>query len=75
MKTKGLWILEWHHASNNIHIQPLAMTIQGNLARFRANQNPGVWVPLFIETKAEVDETADQVRPLLIEREQSKDPV
>ena len=69
-----LWVLEWHHRSNNLHVQPIARTVETNLAKLHTNEEPGAWVPIFVGTKAEVDKAADRVRPILIERERGRGP-
>lgn len=75
MSNGDLWVLEWHHRSNNIHIQPLASTVGVNLSKFHLDVEPGAWVPICVGTRDEVDAAADSVRPTLIERERSREQV
>lgn len=72
MSNGDLWVLEWHHRSNNIHIQPLTSTVGVNLSKFHLDVEPGAWVPICVGTRDEVDAAADSVRPTLITREAEK---
>lgn len=68
-----LWVLEWHHGSNNIHIQPLGAMVGLNQLRFVLNHPPaGRYVPIFIGSREQVEREADKVRPVLAAREKER---
>lgn len=71
--TAGLWVLEWHQESNNIHIQPLSRMVGLNRTRFELNAPPaGRYVPICIGDRGQVEAEADKIRPTLIKREKEK---
>lgn len=70
---EDLRVLEWHHESNNIHIQPLSRMTGLNRTRFVLNAPVASrYVPIFIGTRKQVEQEADKVRPTLIKREKER---
>lgn len=70
MSMDDLWVLEWHHESNSVHVQPLNWMTGRNYRSFKANEKPAVrYVPLFVGTRKEVEAEASRIRPVLVERD------
>lgn len=68
-----LWVLEWHHESNNIHIQPVSRMVGMNRTRFAINAPAaGRYAPIFIGTRKQVEAEADRIRPTLVKREKER---
>lgn len=64
-----LWVLEWSHKTNNLHIQPSGRLAGLNMSRFVLNAPVrGDYVVLAVGTHKEVSEAADQIRPTIIKR-------
>lgn len=71
--TAELWVLEWHHESNRVHIQPVSRMVGMNRTRFAIDAPAaGRYAPIFIGTREQVEIEADKIRPILIKREEER---
>lgn len=66
------FVLLWSQAQNALHVEPLARCITLNRQAY-ADNRPGDYRLLLVGTRAEVETTADSIRPTLIARDALKD--
>lgn len=66
MKTEQ-YVLEWNHASNSFHIQPLADSLAWAQKCFMEDRE-NVWPVIMVGSKDAVHSLANSQRPRLVER-------
>ncbi len=66
---KETYALLWSRKSNGFHVEPLAQTAESGMRFFRANTSNDYLLIAF-GTDDEVSAKADELRPLLVEREE-----
>lgn len=72
MSKDALWVLEWNHETNNIHVQPADWMTARNFGHFYGNTKPANgYVVIFIGSRAEVEAEANRIRPELAKREEA----
>ena len=65
-----LHVVEWSHSQNALHIQPLDKSLRTARERFSANEAaPNDFAVVFVGEKEEAHKIAEQLRPLLRNRE------
>lgn len=68
--TTGLYVLEWSQSQNALHIQPLEKSMRAARERFSVNKAaPNDFAIVFLGDEDEVNQMAEQIRPLLRSRE------
>lgn len=63
-----MYVLEWHHASNNFHVQPLARALDSNRYAFAENR-AAAYIAIGLGTHDEMTALADELRPVMRARE------
>lgn len=66
-----LWALLWSKKSNGFHIEPLERTVKAGTRFFDENMTND-YLLIYVGTQEAVDQKADELRPLLLERDAVK---
>ena len=69
---REIWVLEWHQASNNLHIQPLNHLLSKNRQAYANNTQRPNWITLYVGSQDECSRAADAIRPTLRQREKER---
>lgn len=63
------YALLWSRKSNGFHIEPLSSTCEAGMRFFQSNQ-ANDYLVLFVGTRDQVSDKADELRPVCIERQE-----
>lgn len=61
------YVLEWSQKQNSFHVQQLSASVKGNQRAFMQNRSCD-YIVLHVGTEQECSNTADMLRPTLVNR-------